>query len=723
MPSVVRCSAFAFGIPITSMSMRAPLPLSVPPSLSLRRTSERPPRRIRPSANWALGVEPSPLQNSITPPSPAARDLLPLLLLSIFSLPLIRPLNTTTPISAASSPTHPTARSAFFSDARPLTSGLFIALLWFVLCRYLSSEWSLNEQYSYGWFVPAFAAILFWLRFEDRPQPPALSEAPSSKLQTPGVRDQMSEVSDRASRMEPTTDERHQSRNPRGEAERAETSESIQNRRGFIAAAVAIFALLLLLPLRVFEIGNPDWRPLGWIHAAVVVTVTLLVVWSYGGSRRVRHFAFPIAFIFVAVPWISGIEQPIVQGLMRFVAAVATEALTLFGIPARLEGNLIRIPNGLVGVNEACSGVRSLQTALMIGLLFGELKRFDLSRRILLIVSAVAFSLVANCGRAFFLVWIAATKGLTATNQWHDAAGYAIVVLVFIGTMGLAALLARGAHRKPRSDVRSQMSEVTGQKSGVRSADGQIRRSENRLSDVSVSATSPLPAPRSLLVAALIWLVFVELAAAGWYRVHERNLVTQPNWTVRWNQPTSAFREIKIAEGVRTTLRFDDGREVAWQTNDSTTGTVSNYLFFFRWNPGSSSVVRARAHRPDICLPSAGWQQLEDRGIKNYPATAGIALPARHISFRQPDGRAIAHTFFCLQEDEARRDEPRPDLALEQGVQPDWGLRGRTEVVKNGVRNLGQQVFEVVILSPVPMPNDAAEEDFGRIVREIIVAR
>src|SRR5205823_3058179 len=42
--------------------------------------------------------------------------------------------------------------------------------LWAVLFRHLSSEWSLNEQYSYGWFVPIFAAYLFWLRWEDRPE-------------------------------------------------------------------------------------------------------------------------------------------------------------------------------------------------------------------------------------------------------------------------------------------------------------------------------------------------------------------------------------------------------------------------------------------------------------------------------------------------------------------------------------------------------------------------
>jgi len=67
-----------------------------------------------------------------------------------------------------------------FADAAPLSreqcplplalSVLFLAALWFALCRQLSGEWSVNEQYSFGWFVPFFALYLFWLRWQDRPQ-------------------------------------------------------------------------------------------------------------------------------------------------------------------------------------------------------------------------------------------------------------------------------------------------------------------------------------------------------------------------------------------------------------------------------------------------------------------------------------------------------------------------------------------------------------------------
>src|SRR6476661_6199126 len=273
-------------------------------------------------------------------------------------------------------------------------SVLFLAALWFGLCRELSGEWSVNEQYNFGWFVPFFALYLFWLRWQDRPQ--------------------------------------IEIRSPKSEI-----------RKRTIAALLAIPVLLLLLPVRLFEIANPEWRLLAWIHAFAVVTLTLLLLWSAGGRAWLHHFAFPVAFIFIAVPWPTALEIQVIQGLMRIVAKVAEETAMLLGTPAQVEGNLIRVSNGLVGVNEACSGIRSLQTSLMIGLLFGEVKRLSVLRRLALIVCAAVIALLANFLRAVFLVMVAATESLSEVSRWHDIAGYSIIAFVFVATLVLAYLLGK----------------------------------------------------------------------------------------------------------------------------------------------------------------------------------------------------------------------------------------------------------------------------------------
>ncbi len=282
-------------------------------------------------------------------------------------------------------------------SARLVLPFLLFGALWFVLCRQLSGEWLVNEQYNYGWFVPFFALYLFWLRWQDRPAP------------------------------------------------------EVRGQRSVVALVIGITALFLLLPVRLFEIASPEWRPLGWIHAASVATLTLLYLWCVGGKPWVRHFAFPVAFFFIAVPWPTAVEVPIIQGMMRMVAGFAAETAMLLGIPAQVEGNLIRVSTGLVGVNEACSGIRSLQTSLMIGLLFGELKRLSVLRRIALVIGAVIIAVFANFVRAVFLVTVAAAKNISEVSRWHDVAGYTIIALVFLSTMGLAYLLGKSGNREDQN--------------------------------------------------------------------------------------------------------------------------------------------------------------------------------------------------------------------------------------------------------------------------------
>jgi exosortase len=527
-----------------------------------------------------------------------------------------------------------------------LLSFLFLAALWFGLCQQLSGEWTVNGQYNFGWFVPFFALYLLWLRWQDRP----------------AATDQWSAV-------------------------RGQQPEARHNRRALIAGLLAFPALLLLLLIRLFEIANPEWRPLAWIHTAVVVMLTLFFIWCVGGVPWLRHFAFPTAFIFVAVPWVTPMESPIIQGLMRAVARVATETAMLLGIPAHLEGNLIRVSNGLVGVNEACSGIRSLQTSLMIGLLFGELKRLSISRRVALVAGAVVIALFANFLRAVFLVRVAATRNILEVTHWHDIAGYTIVALVFVGTMGLAYLLGKSETRSRNLEVRRQTSEVGSRWSVV---NGRI--------------------PASYLAAALCWLLFLEVGTAAWYRAHERNLVTNIQWAVQWPENAPNFRELKIDDEVRRQLRFDRGFAASWTwpaarspeaSHSSGPERITCLLYFFRWNPGRNSVLLANLHRPDVCLPVTGWVQVTDTGVRNYPISESFALPFRHFEFRhgtrENGSQRIAHAFFCLWEDRA----PSPsaaggNLAQMSGSRSSWTYAERLRAVLEGRRHLGQQMMELV---------------------------
>ena len=561
--------------------------------------------------------------------------------------------------------------------ARVALSVLFLVALWFGLCRELSGEWSVNEQYNFGWFVPFFALYLFWLRWQDAP--------------------------------------RTEIRNPKSEIRKGQT----------ITALLAIAALLVLLPVRLFEIANPEWRLLAWVHAAAVVVLTLLLIWWAGGEAWLRHFAFPVAFIFVAVPWPTSLETPVIQGLMRIVARVAAETAMLLGTPAQVEGNLIRVSNGLVGVSEACSGIRSLQTSLMIGLLFGELKRLSVLRRVALVACAVVTALLANFVRAVFLVRIAATENLSAVGRWHDIAGYSIIALVFVVTIGFAYLLGR-----EKSPVTAGVPAKPKPREGWSPA--RARLQATRL---------PLQFPVSYLAAALCWLLFVEIGTATWYRLHERNLISGIRWSVSWPEQAPNFRKLKIDEEIRAVLRFDDGQAAAWivssPANRSEPNTLSCLLYVFRWNPGKNSALLANLHRPDVCLPASGWSQVADHGVRNYPASDSFELPFRHFEFQrtfEDSTSQIAHAFYCLSEDRAsgtstslaRRSlgEGGRDGTNSPGMfgsRSEWTRAERLRSVVEGRRHLGQQVIEAIFISAEPLSAAEAESHLRNLVRDVVV--
>ena len=87
---------------------------------------------------------------------------------------------------------------------------------------------------------------------------------------------------------------------------------------------------------------------------------------------------------------------------MQGSAVIAVEVLNIGGFAAVRHGNLIEVATGVVGVEEACSGVRGLQTSLMVSLVLGELGRLSVARRFILVFAGAFIALLLNLMRAVF---------------------------------------------------------------------------------------------------------------------------------------------------------------------------------------------------------------------------------------------------------------------------------------------------------------------------------
>lgn len=161
------------------------------------------------------------------------------------------------------------------------------------------------------------------------------------------------------------------------------------------------------------------------------------------GRKTFRHFLFPLLFFFVAVPLPKTIWNPIVFGLQQFVTWADVESLRLAGIAAEQQGSVINLPNCQVGVNEACSGVRSLQSSVMAALFVGDLTLRSNSWRVLFFVAGVALAILGNFCRSLFLAYSAYQGGPEQLKKVHDTAGWSVLLFTAVGLVILSFLVTR----------------------------------------------------------------------------------------------------------------------------------------------------------------------------------------------------------------------------------------------------------------------------------------
>jgi exosortase len=489
------------------------------------------------------------------------------------------------------------------------------ALVWIELISRLRFEWSINPQYGYGWTVPFLAAYIFWRRSEKAP-PPSL----------PDFR--------------------------------------------FVPGSLIVLAAAFLIPVRLIQEANPDWRLLSWYMALAAGVITGCGIYLSGGMRWVRHFAFPILFFFVAVPWPTNLEQFVIQGLMRVDALINVEILNTIGIPAVQLGNVIEVGSGFVGIDEACTGIRSLQATFMVSLFLGEFYEFALCRRIVLVGAGAALAFFCNLVRTFLLVWLGAEHGFTTIKNWHDPAGHTILTVCLLALWGLSFLL-RGKDQPVAQLARSRLT---------------------------------FHVPRLVLGGLLALILIAEAGTQIWYRVHESQTARLEPWTVTWPSEARNWQSVPITDNAQELLRYNEGGGGAWTGDD---GHNWN-MFFFRWLPGRTAGLFIKNHRPDICLPASGMTQ---RGaLQNKLLTVNdVPLPIRSYVFE--NNGQLLHVFYCYWDGTP----PQPGMVDREN----WTPLGRLEAVRNGKRDVGTQMLEIVAwgYDDDKKAEQAALEQLSKIVR------
>lgn len=164
-------------------------------------------------------------------------------------------------------------------------------------------------------------------------------------------------------------------------------------------------------------------------------------------------FVFPALIWILSAPMLPVLDNKLRVFLMNKVTVVVFGTFDFLGYELERQGNILILPEGSVGVEEACSGIRSLTGCLFVGSFLGAVFMRPFWKKALMIFLSMCFAVLMNLIRSIFLTLWSYHYGPTAIDQeWslpiigdigtvHDVTGLLIMVLTAVGLMFFLPIL------------------------------------------------------------------------------------------------------------------------------------------------------------------------------------------------------------------------------------------------------------------------------------------
>jgi exosortase len=237
----------------------------------------------------------------------------------------------------------------------------------------LAATWKSNEQYSHGFLVPPFAALLLWLRRD--------------KLDAAALRPSL------------------------------------------------WGAVLLAAGIGLRLVGAYYYYV--WLDAVTLVPCVAGLCLLLGGKAAWRWAWPAVLFLLFMVPLPYRVASALSGPLQRLATVSSTFVMQVLGLPALAEGNVIQLNDAAIDVVEACSGLRMLVVFFALSAAVALVIRRPLTDRLIVLVSAIPIAVLANIARVTVTgVLHQMTDSETANAFFHDVAGWLMMPLA-LGLLSL----------------------------------------------------------------------------------------------------------------------------------------------------------------------------------------------------------------------------------------------------------------------------------------------
>ncbi|MFT3870621.1 MAG: exosortase/archaeosortase family protein [Nibricoccus sp.] len=396
---------------------------------------------------------------------------------------------------------------------------------------------------------------------------------------------------------------------------------------------LAAVSLCVVCGVGLLALGALYMAVLEWTHALVVLMMIgalcafFCAIWLTCADERVRQLPFnwpAAAAIFLwllSMPMPPGTYATLTQSLQGFVTSTVLNLLHLCGIAAVKQGNILQLTDVTVGVEEACSGVRSLLSCVYTGLFLSATLVRRVWPRVAIVALAGPLAILMNVVRSFILTLLA-HNGVAITGLWHDVTGYGVIGVTAALLAGLALWLDRrgsAVSEKPRQGA-----------------------SDIKARPVATTALWPqrIVVGGIFLAAVVIGILLLNLRPATTAGRAAPNLSAllpsdYAGWSAHPDQELYRF-----TSQLQTTFLA----QTTYQRPNPAGGEIQELsVYLAYWPAGTAPVSVVATHTPDACFPGAGW--VIERQVKDSVETTARKEDADGFLANNPFAKAEKRVF------------------------------------------------------------------------------
>jgi len=133
-----------------------------------------------------------------------------------------------------------------------------------------------------------------------------------------------------------------------------------------------------------------------------LVGMIVAAIWATLGWGVVREIAYPLGFLFLAVPF----GEAFFPILIAMAGKLAVWMVSILGAPIAFDGHYLRLPGAEWRVAEACGGLRFILALLAVGAMFAYTTYRKAWKRAAFLVTCVALAVLTNGVRVSAIVLI-----------------------------------------------------------------------------------------------------------------------------------------------------------------------------------------------------------------------------------------------------------------------------------------------------------------------------